>query len=650
MKIPSKNQWKQFLGTLNKKEKIFFSVFAVLFFSSLTFLLNSFYLDHTKIVPASGGTYTEGLVGFPRFINPVYSDTSDVDKALTELIFSGLMKYDKDGKIITDLAESYKILENGKIYEFTLQEDLVWQDSKPLTIDDVIFTVETIQNPEIKSALRSVWLGISTEKVSDLTIRFTLKNESSVFLENSTLKIIPKHVWEKVPPASFALSSKNLEPIGSGPYKLEKINQDSDGTIISINLGKNQNYNGSTYISNLSFKFFQTDEELIKAYNNKKINGLSLSTGDFPEDGNIINFSLPRYFAVFLNLEEGSIFEEKNVRLALNYGTDKEAILNNFFLGKGEMVNSPILPNIYGFEEPSVIYEHNIEKANELLDGEGFLMKEDGFREKEQTETLDFSFKNNLSTGSENNEVAELQRCLAKDPELYPSGTVSGYFGPKTKEAVINFQEKYYEDVLAPFGLEKGTGSVRGKTRDKLNEICFQAPEETIPLAFSLFTVDQPMLTQIAEELKTQWETLGFSVTIQTFNITTLEREILRERSFDSLLFGEMLSAIPDPFPFWHSTQNGEMGLNLSNYNSKNADILLEDNRKSLNEEERKEKLEEFQDILLSDCPAIFLYNPNYRYLVSKNIKGISSSIIMDVSERFYNIENWHINTRRIWK
>ena len=650
MKIPSKNQWKQFFGTLNKKETIFFSVFAVFFFGSISFLLNSFYIDHTKIVPASGGAYTEGLVGFPRFINPIYADTSDIDKALTELIFSGLMKYDKDGKIVTDLAESYKILENGKIYEFTLYDDLVWQNSRPLTVDDIIFTVKTIQSPEIKSPLRSVWLGISTEKVSDLTIRFTLKNESSVFLENCTLKIIPKHVWEKVPSANFALSSKNLEPIGSGPYKLEKIDQDSTGIIVSIDLEKNRNYNGSTHISDLSFKFFQTEEELIRAYNSKKIDGFSLRTDDFPGNGNTVNFSLPRYFAVFLNLEKGSIFEEKNIRLALNYGTDKESIINNFFSEKGEIVNSPILPNIYGFEEPSIIHEYNAEKANELLENEGFLIKESGFREKEKTEDLDFSFQNNLSSGSESNEVTELQKCLAKDPELYPDGTVSGYFGPKTKEAVIKFQEKYYEDVLAPFGLEEGTGSVRGKTREKLNEICFQAAEETVSLAFSLFTVDQPMLVQIAEELKTQWEKLGFSVTIQTFNTTTLEREVLRERSFDSLLFGEMLSAIPDPFPFWHSTQNGEMGLNLVNYNNKNADILLEDNRKSLDEEERKEKLEEFQDILLNDCPAIFLYNPNYRYFTSKNIKGIDPSIIMDVSERFCNIENWHINTRRIWK
>ena len=85
-------------------------------------------------------------VGQPSFINPIYSGISDIDQDLVELIFSGLLKYDENAKIVPDLAESYEIKDNGKIYEVYLKKNLFWSDGKPLTADDVIFTIKTIQN------------------------------------------------------------------------------------------------------------------------------------------------------------------------------------------------------------------------------------------------------------------------------------------------------------------------------------------------------------------------------------------------------------------------------------------------------------------------------------------------------------------------
>ncbi len=252
---PSKHQWRQFFKILKKEEKLYFFVLLALFLSSLGFLITSLYLENTMVVPAPGGKYIEGLIGSPRFINPIYATSYDVDKDLTELIFSGLMKYDSENNLQPDLAKDYKILEGGKIYEFHLKENLLWQDAHPLTADDIIFTIETIQNPEIKSPLRSAWLGITAEKISDLAVRFTLKNESSIFLENCTLKIIPKHIWENVSVQNFSLTTINLNPIGSGPYKLKDLSQDTNGKIISIDLVKNPLYfRENPYISKISFK------------------------------------------------------------------------------------------------------------------------------------------------------------------------------------------------------------------------------------------------------------------------------------------------------------------------------------------------------------------------------------------------------------
>ncbi|PIX88157.1 MAG: hypothetical protein COZ30_01635 [Candidatus Nealsonbacteria bacterium CG_4_10_14_3_um_filter_36_16] len=654
-KWPSKSQWRQFFKILNKKEKVIFFSLLFLFFSSFLILAINFYFKNTEIKPAEGGIYIEGVVGFPRWINPLYAPSNDVDRDLTELIFSGLLKYDLNGKIVLDLARDYKILENGKIYEFYLKENLFWSDGKPLTADDVIFTIKSIQDPNAKSPLRGSWVGVKVEKISDLEIRFELKNESSVFLENCTLKIIPKHIWENISPQNFPLALyNNLKPVGSGLYQLKNLFQDKEGKINSLTLVRNPYYFGKfPYLNEISFRFFEKEEELIKNYRQGEIKGFTLtSLTNFTDSANLYSLILPRYFAIFFNSGNSKVLSEKEVREALNYGTNKEEIINNILEGRGKIVDSPLLPDIYGFNPPSKVYEYNLEKANDILEKAGFLKNETGIREKIVKKVIPFQFKSNLTFGSRGQEVEELQKCLAKDKEIYPEGLVSGYFGNTTKEAVIRFQEKYKEDILKPYELEKGTGEVKGKTREKLNEICFPIAEEKVLLKFSLATPNQPQLIEAANLLKKQWQALGVELEIKTFEIQNLAatEEVIRQRNYSSLLFGEVLGAIPDPFPFWHSSQKNDPGLNLASYENKECDKLLEEARKNLNEAERKEKLEKFQDILIEDAPVVFLYNPDYLYLVSKEIKGVNVKIIADPSKRFTDIEHWYIKIKRVWK
>jgi len=653
-KWPLKSQWCQFFKTLSKGEKKVFLFLSSLFVFSLLYLSTSFYLNHTKITPALGGSYSEGVFGsFPRFINPIYAPLSDADKDLTELIFSGLMRYDENGNIVPDLAKDYQIIDEGRIYEFYLKDNLLWQDGSKLTADDIIFTVEIIQNPDIKSPLRLIWLGVEIEKISDSAVRFTLKNSSSIFLENATLKIIPRHVWENVSAKNFSFSPNNLNPIGSGPYKLQNLSQDKEGKITLVNLIKNVlYYNEGPYIPKISFKFFETEKELTSAYEKGEIEGFSISSFENLSfnNANLYSLYLPRYFAVFFNQKESKVLSDENVRIALNYGTNKKEMIETLFSGHAKEVHSPILPDIYGFKRPTSIYEFDLEKAKGILEEAGYLMTDQGIREKTIKKESSFAFKSTLVVGSQGAEVKELQKCLSKDPEIYPEGNISGYFGSKTKAAVIRFQEKYKEDVLSPFGLTKGTGDVKSKTREKLNEVCFESPEEKLSLEFSLYTVDQSLMIRTARIIKSQWKELGVKIKVETFDINSLEREVLRKREFESLLFGEVLSLIPDPFPFWHSSQKGELGLNLANYENDKADNLLESNRQLLDETERKQKLEEFQNILIEDSPAVFIYNPDYLYLVPDKIKGVSEKIITDPSKRLTNVSTWYIKTKRVWK
>lgn len=656
-KWPSKKQWGQFFRVLTKKEKGIFFIFLFLTITSFLVLVINFYFGNTEIKPDKGGTYIEGIVGYPRFINPIYASINDIDRDLVELIFSGLMKYDNDGKIVYDLARDYSIENEGTTFLVYLKDEIFWADGERLTADDVVFTIKTIQNTDYKSPLRANWLGVKVEKLSDDAIRFKLEKPYGSFLENLTLKIIPEHIWKDISPQNFPLTNLNLNPVGSGPYKLDKVEKDKlNDDIKSLTLVPNPKYFGKKpYISKINFIFFKNEGELIKSATQKEIKGLSItSVNNFSllkevgfED---YHLSLPRYFALFFNPTKSKILDEKEVRKALNCGTDKEELLNKISGGQGEIVDSPILPKILDFNKPSETYQFDENLANEILEKTGYIKNESGLREKLIKKELASQFKSNLILGSQGDEVKELQKCLAKDPEIYPESEITGYFGPKTKAAVIKFQEKYREDILAPQQLEKGTGEVKGGTRNKLNEVCFEKPEEKIPLKFSLTTVNQPELVKLANLLKEQWKKIGVEIEIKTFDISTLEKEIIKPRNYDILLFGEVLGLIPDPFPFWHSSQKKDPGLNLALFENKDCDKLLERARQSLNETERKNILENFQNCLIKDSPAVFLYSPDYLYLVSNEIKGINTKIIADPSQRFLEIENWYFNTKREWK
>lgn len=661
---------KQFLRILTKKEKVYFLGFFLLTFFSLFFLITNVYYENTEIIPAEGEIYIEGIVGQPQLINPVYATSNDVDRDLTELLFSGLMKYNHQGQIVPDLAKDYPNIEDGgKSYTFYLKENLFWSDGEKITADDIIFTIKLIQNPDYKSNLRTNWLGVEVEKISDIALRFKLEKPYAPFLERLTLKIIPYHIWKDIPAESFSKNLYNLQPVSCGPYKIKELKETEENVkngiattsfIESITLQSDNNYfDQKPYIAEIIFYFFKNEQDLIQAARQGKIKGFSLSSyeknQEFKNYFSQYRLTIPRYFAVFFNPETNKIFSDKNIRRALNYATNKQEIIDGILMGQAKKIDSPVLSEIFNFTQPTETYQYDLEKAKELLEKAGFEETESDFREKTVDKTPSFQFKSQLTVGSESKEVEELQKCLANadlvGSEIYPDGEISGYFGTKTKEAVIRFQEKYKEEILEPSGLKKGTGTVGASTRKKLNQICFEQSQETFQLKFSLTTVDDPVLKKVADLLKEQWQKIGLELEIKTYIPSDLSyQEILKARNYDSLLIGEVLGILPDPYPFWHSLQKIDPGLNFAIYENKDVDKLLEEARQNQDEEIRKEKLEKFQDLLIKDAPVIFLYSPDYNYFISKEIKGIEEGLIAEPSKRFSEIENWYIKTKRVFK
>lgn len=643
-KFPSKRQWKRFFSVLNKREKTLFFVFVCLFVFSGVFLSLNFYLKNTVVSPASGGTYSEGVLGQPRIINPLYLSNQDVDRDIVEVIFSGLMKYDDNGQIVKDLIQDYSVQDQGKTYEITLKETLFWHDGKPITSEDIVFTVNLIQNPEYQSPLRIKWAGIIAEKTTSRTVIFKLPKKYAGFTETLTVKILPKHIFENVSPQNLPLSLVSEEYlVGSGPFKIKKIDHEQNGYIKRITLEKNKSYYGyEPFLKEMSFVFFNDEKDLKKALKLEEINGLGVNDiSQFKNEiksFNVYDIAVPRYFAVFFNAKNEGVFKDEKLKEALSLATNKNDIVENIFMGKAQAVDSPILPSFFGFNELDVAFEFNPEKAQEIT------------RNYLQASSQEIYFKTNLSQGSSGKEVELLQTCLSQFSDIYPDGEINGSFGPKTKTAVIKFQEKYADEVLAPSNITKGTGDVKASTRAKLNEICFPKEATTTKIAITLTTCDKFPLPEIAQELKAQWDKAGFETTIEKVSLADLQNTVLAKNSFNILLFGEALGAIPDPFPFWHSSQRDYPGLNIANYYSKTADSFLEKAREAQTEQERQENLGNFQETLSKDMPALFLVRPDYIYALSGKIKGFEVKKITEPSKRFSSVENWYTKTKREWK
>jgi len=646
MKFPSKSQWQRFFKVLSRTEKVLFLVLALAFFSSLSFLIFNFYLKNTRIVPAQGGTFVEGVLEEPNFLNPIFA-TSQIDKDLVSLLYSPLFEF-KNGKLESKLGESFEILEGGKIFKVKLKDNIFWEDGKRITADDILFTISLIQNPETKSPLRNSWLGVEVEKSSDSLLIFRLKRPSAVFLENLTLRPIPKHYFEEILPQNLAFSMKNLAPLSSGPFKLEKINRDNSGRIISLELKRNENYFGEKpFLEKIVFKVFKKKENLTLAAKEKLINGFLSKEKIKIEGFNSLKFSLPRYFALFFNLENKTL-ENKRVREALTLGINKKEILKEVLKNQARIVDSPLLSYFYGFEKAKS-ESFNLDKAISILEEEGFLIS-NGVREKVIKKEPSFQFESDLKLGSRGEEVKELQKCLSKFEDVYPEGEVTGYFGNKTKKAVILFQEKFKEEILEPSGLKSGTGIVGKATRKKLNEICFERGEERIKLKFNLVTGKDEILRKTAEKIKENFEKLGVEIELKFVDPEILEREIIPKKDYDLLLFGEMYGKILDPFPFWHSSQIDGGLLNLSNFKNEKIDKILLEARETLDENKRKEILKDFEKIILEEKPAVFLFTLDSNYYVSDDIKGVNGGKIFEISERFSKIEKWYLKEKRVFK
>lgn len=543
-------QFKAFIDKFNTREQQVLTVLLALLATAAIVWGVNYYSAQTHLVPAVGGVYKEGMVGGPRYLNPVLAPLNEVDRDITRLLFRGLMKSDADGNVMPDLAANVIQSADHKTYDFSLAPNLVWQDGEPITADDVVFTVHTIQNQNYQSPLKANWDGVNVEKTGDRAVRFTLLDPYVAFLENTTVGIIPQHIWQNIAPEGFALAEFNLKPIGDGPYRVDTIEKTSAGAIRTLTLAANERAAGAKpYIPTIVVRFYPDEASLIAAFRDNSIDGLNFLPVDKLVDASglkditLYRFELPRYFSVFFNTQDDALKNLK-FREALATAINRQKIIADALQGQALIVNSPIPPAaLFHTDQNIPKREYNPEAAKA--------------------------------------EIAGLK--LKKAPEI------------------------------------------------------------------TLTTLNDGQLNAIANLIKADWEAVGVKTTINVLEPLNLKEDAIRQRNYQALLFGQALRRNPDPFSFWHSSQAKDPGLNISQYKNIQVDRLLADARQTFDVSLRTAKYAEFQALVASAVPAVFLYSPVYLYAVRSNVKGISANHLSAPEDRFAGITDWYIKTKRVF-
>jgi len=396
---------------------------SILFFSTFA-IAASLSLGAAVEVPAKGGIYVEGLVGSPRFINPLLA-LSDTDRDLVALIYSGLMKTNSDGSLSEDIAESYQISEDQTTYTFTIRDDALFHDGQPVTAEDVAFTVRMAQSAEIKSPRRANWEGVAATVVDAKTISFTLKSPYTPFLENATLGILPHTLWQGVSAEEFPFSTLNAEPVGSGPYRLESVKRNSSGIPTEYRLQAFSRGVRAPFISQFIFRFYQNADALKRALNKGEVNAAHSVDPAQVIVPDVLNEAVfGRIFGVFFNQNQNNIFLEEPVRKALNAAVDKRAIISTVLGGYGSVIDGPLPTESTRVDDSvSASGEDRIKTAEAILESAGWKRGEDGvFGKTVKREKKRLSFSLSTANAPELKDTAELVardwRALGAEVEL----------------------------------------------------------------------------------------------------------------------------------------------------------------------------------------------------------------------------------------
>lgn len=603
--------WRQFtyIGRfLSATEKIIIlSAFLVILTSLVAWGIVSS-PAHLTAKPKTGGEYSEALIGQPKMINPIFAAANDVDADIAPLLYARLFRIGENQKMIPELAASYTVSDDRKTYTIKLREDATWTDGEKIDADDVAYTLDTIQNPEVNSPLYTAFNGVTVEKTGLYEIKLTLKETFAPFASTLSLGIIPEHVFGLITPANLRLAKENLQPkVTSGPWKFSKLSKNEAG-VETYTLERNDRYFGlPPHIKKLTFKFYQDFSPAAEDLKSRVFMGMAFMPRNLTETFGGKNFlsydlRLPQYTAIFFN-QHAPVLENFDVRTAMAKALDKKVIVQAALGDRGETIDGPILSGFIGYHPEIEKIVYNIDEANNLLDKTW----------KRLTPEEYFAMRRDAK-------IKEKETALKELPDFAANSTT----------LMANLQQEMEDEVRATM---------------RPDQTFYRASDKKEILSVTITTADTPEYINAVESIALMWRAIGIQTNVYTVPGRQISRDVLKGRQYEALLYGEILGDDPDLYPFWHSSQTEYPGLNLAMFSDRRGDKLLEEARVATSTEARGQMYKDFQDILAKQLPAIFLYAPTYEYLIDNEVKGVDIGRIYSPAGRFDNLSNWYIKT-----
>ncbi len=353
--------------------------------------------------PAEGGIYSEALVGAISRLNPLLDLNNAADRDIDRLVFSSLIKFDARGVPVPDLAQSWGVTQDGTIYNISIRNNAYWHDGQPVTSDDVLFTIDYIKSDAslVPVSVREMWKQITINRLSDKMIQFKLPEPFAPFLDYLTFGVLPRHILEGTPADKLAEAPFNLAPVGSGPYRFERLIVEN-GQVVGVELRAfDQYYIKKPFIDQLIFRYYPTSQAAMDAYRQGDVIAVSQLTQDVLQQAlavpafSVYSGRLPEMSMILFNLKSSTapFLADENLRRALLMALNRQRMVDRLLGGQAVVADGPIFPQTWAYYDGIEHVNYDPEGALALLKAKSYMIPASGgsVRANKDGKLLEFS-------------------------------------------------------------------------------------------------------------------------------------------------------------------------------------------------------------------------------------------------------------------